>query len=112
MKNMKLRPAIAIGLIVGILIPTMVAGWYTLKKHREFLKREIGRDHARITRVLSLGMQEPVWTMVPEKGESFVDAIMADERIVRVSVTSEDGLFLEKIGDHTFNIAKVVNGDV
>lgn len=76
MKNIKLRPAIAAALIIGCFFPALFSLSQTLKDQREVLAGELRDYHSRIVKVLSLGMQEPVWTMVPEMGEPLLDAIM------------------------------------
>jgi len=103
MKNMKLKTAITLGLLVGFIVPSIIAGWYTVKKQRELLDKDLMTYHLRLARVISLGLQESVWTMVPEKAELFVNAIMTDERILRVSVTAEGKPFLKKVGKQTEN---------
>ena len=85
------------GLIVGILIPTIVGSWYIVKNQRDILVSNIEENHARITKVLSLGMQKPVWTMVTETGEALADALMTRKDILRILVTSEDTTFIERI---------------
>ena len=94
MKNIKLKSAIAISLIAGIFFPTIIAGWLTINKQQKLLSNELEVYQYRITQVLSLGMKEPVWTLVPEMGEPLVDSIMTDERIIKVVVNSEDGPFI------------------
>jgi two-component system sensor histidine kinase EvgS len=96
MKNVKLSSAIAIGLIVGFLIPAVLAGWHTLQKQREILKKETDSYHFRIAKILSLGMQEPIWAMAPESGKSLIDAVMTDQQVLRILITTEKGTFLEE----------------
>lgn len=96
MKNLKLRPAITVALIIGCFFPTLFSLRQTLVDQREVLTGELRSYQSRVVKVLCLGMQEPVWTMVPEMGEPLLDAIMADEQILRISVTTPDGIFLQK----------------
>jgi signal transduction histidine kinase len=96
MKDTKLKTAITVGLIFGILVPTIVSGWYTLNNQRSLIMKKLNQDHARVSRVLSLVMAEPVWTLVPEQGEALVDAMMTDTRILRVRVTAEGESFIER----------------
>lgn len=99
MKNIRLRPAITAALLIGCFFPALFSLRYTLKEQREVLSAELEDYHSRIVKVLSLGMQEPMWTMVPEMGEPLVDAIMADERILTIFITTDGGVFLERRRD-------------
>ncbi len=96
MKKMKLRSAIAIGLIAGLLIPAVVTGLYTIAMQRRILEKELNSYHSRVTDILCLGMSEPIWSIIPEFGEPLVSAVMTDPCILRVTITSENGKFLEK----------------
>lgn len=100
MKNLKLRTAIAIGLVVGLLIPGIVAGCYSMRKQQELLRDELNNYHTRIAKILALGLRESLWTMVPQNGEVLVDAIMADSRVLKVVASAEDGVFIEKTRPH------------
>jgi signal transduction histidine kinase len=101
MKNVKLRTAIALSLIVGIIVPTIIAGWYTEVNRHKIMAAELEEHHQQLTTTLALAMQEPIWVLVPEKGLPIVDAIMTDNRVLRVTITTEDGVFIEKIRGDT-----------
>ncbi len=94
--NMKLRSAIGIVFIAGFLSPTLIACFLTIRYQRQVLTAELNADHDRTVQVLALGMREPVWTLVPEAGRPLVDAVMADSRILRVWVDSEEGPFIRR----------------
>ncbi len=99
LRDVGLRPAIAFALLVGLLVPAAATSWYTLRREREGLTRELEAYHARVTAILALGMQQPVWTMEPDLGEPLLDSVMEDRRIVRVTVDGDRGPFLERAAD-------------
>lgn len=96
MPNLKLRPAIGIVLILCFLVPTLIAGFLALNYQRRFSEQELRDELFRITQILALGMREPLWTMFPEAGQALIDAYMDDNRIIRITVESEDGIFLTR----------------
>ena len=57
MKNMRLSPAIAIGLILGILVPSIIAGWVATENQSRLLTRQLTDYHSRITRLVALSMR-------------------------------------------------------
>ncbi len=96
MRNIPLRQAIAVVLLASFLFSVIIAGWLTLIERKKSLRRQLESDHARIVEILALGLQESVWALYAESGLSLVEAIMTDERVVHVTVETEDGVFIEK----------------
>ena len=82
----KLRSSIVLTVVAGLLIPAFVTSVLTLEQRRQSLTREMRSDHERLTNVLALGMQEPLWNLTPQAGVPLFDAVLDDPRIVAISV--------------------------
>ena len=94
--NMTVRRAIVLAVIVGLLIPSAVISYFTLQGQRNTLTEQLKKDHARLTDILVLGMQEPLWNLSADAGMPLLNSIMDDERVVRVVVTDPAlGVFLQ-----------------
>ncbi|MEZ5584826.1 MAG: PAS-domain containing protein [Candidatus Competibacteraceae bacterium] len=86
--NLSLRKAVALALLVGLTISVGLAAWGYLTEQRTALLRRLNNDHARIVEVLALGMQTPLWELRPEAGRNLLDAVMLDERVTAIQVSS------------------------
>ncbi len=54
-------------------------------------------DHERLTEILALGMQEPLWNLNPNGGLPLLESLLSDRRIVTVAVRDNKGReFLSK----------------
>ena len=95
MRNIKIRHAITIVLLIGFLLPVVMAGTYVLRTQQDTLLDELGNEHNRLIDILVAGMREPLWALFPEGGLPLINAIRADERVVFIRVTAEKGVFLE-----------------
>ncbi len=91
-----LRRAVIAAILVGLLIPAIFSGYSTLKRREAALQEGLLKDRTRITQILVLGMQEPLWNLSPDTGKPLLDSVMSDERIVRVIIQDATlGTFLE-----------------
>ncbi|MDQ2694550.1 MAG: PAS-domain containing protein [Pseudomonadota bacterium] len=88
LKNLSLRAAIALALTLGLAVPAVVTMLFTLTERRSVLLERLAADHDRIVEVLALGMQTPLWEIRPEAGQSLVEAVMLDERVTAIRVSS------------------------
>lgn len=94
--NMTVRRAIVLAVIVGLLIPSAIIGFFTLQGQRNALTEQLKKDHVRLTDILVLGMQEPLWNLSADAGMPLLNSIMDDDRVVRVMVTDPAlGVFLQ-----------------
>ena len=94
--NMTVRRAIVLAVIVGLLIPSAIIGFFTLQGQRDALTEQLKKDHVRLTDILVLGMQEPLWNLSADAGMPLLNSIMDDDRVVRVMVTDPAlGVFLQ-----------------
>ncbi|WP_137939056.1 ATP-binding protein [Chitinivorax sp. B] len=94
--SMTVRRAIVLAVIVGLLIPSAIISFITLQGQRTALIEQLKKDHARLTEILVLGMQEPLWNLSADAGMPLLNSIMDDERVVRVLVTDPAlGTFLQ-----------------
>lgn len=94
--NMKLSTTISVVFFFGFFMPIVIACFLTIRYQRQVLTAELNEDHARTVQVLALGLQEAVWTLVPDVANPLVDAVMTDSRIKRVWVDSEEGPFIRR----------------
>jgi PAS domain S-box-containing protein len=86
--NLSLRKAVALALLIGLTISVGLASWGYLTEQRTALLQRLNSDHARIVEVLALGMQTPLWELRPEAGRNLLDAVMLDERVTAILVSS------------------------
>jgi signal transduction histidine kinase len=93
--QLKLRASIVLAVIVGLLIPVTVSSMLTLGQREQSLHERLVRDHRRLTGILALGMQEPLWNLSPQAGRPLFEALASDERITALTVRdSRFGTFL------------------
>ncbi|HEY9898010.1 MAG TPA: HAMP domain-containing sensor histidine kinase [Pantanalinema sp.] len=81
-----LRGAIVLLVVLGLLIPAAVASAVMLHRQREEGLAALAADQARLVDILAQGMEQPLWNLNPAEGQPLVDAIMGDQRVVRVEV--------------------------
>ena len=84
--NLSLRTALITALLIGLLLPASINGYFSLNRQLDKAETDLRTDHARIADVLALGMQEPLWNLSPESGRPLLQSFMSDERVVRINV--------------------------
>ncbi|MDN3576952.1 ATP-binding protein [Chitinimonas viridis] len=95
--TLTLRRAVVLAILAGLLVPGIFISYLTLQRQEDSLIKRLSEDHNRITEILVLGMQEPLWNLSPDTGKPLLESVMSDERIVRVIVQDATlGTFLEK----------------
>ena len=82
----KLRSSIVLVVVVGLLIPASFTSVLTLEQRKQALTDVLRSDRERMTNVLALGMQQPLWDLNPQSGLPLFEAILNDPRIVALSV--------------------------
>jgi signal transduction histidine kinase/ActR/RegA family two-component response regulator len=96
---MKLRASIVLAVVVGLLIPVSVSSLMTLGQRESALQQQLASDHKRLTDIVTLGMQEPLWNLSREAGRPLFDSLMGDPRVASVVVRDKKfGVFLSE--DH------------
>jgi signal transduction histidine kinase/DNA-binding NarL/FixJ family response regulator len=118
--KMKLRASIVLAVVIGLLIPVSVSSLMTLGQRESALQQQLASDHKRLTDIVTLGMQEPLWNLSREAGRPLFDSLMGDSRVASVVVRDKKfGVFLSE--DHpdrrkghqtTLNSDVVYNGNV
>jgi signal transduction histidine kinase/DNA-binding NarL/FixJ family response regulator len=94
----RLRTSIVLTVVVGLLIPATVGSVLTLGNRRDSLTRAMQSDHARLARILALGMQGPLWNIDPEGGAPLLESVLGDERVVAVDVRdARQRVFLRRV---------------
>jgi len=82
----RLRSSIVLVVIVGLLIPASFTSVLTLERRKQAQAEVLRSDQERMTNVLALGMQQPLWDLDPQAGLPLFEAILNDPRIVALSV--------------------------
>lgn len=91
----RLTLAISVALLVGLLVPVGLVGIIRIGDISDTLWRELTGEHERVVNVLSLGMQDPIWNLLPQTGQPLLDAVVHDPRVTAVTVESTlNGHFL------------------
>ncbi|GAB7125629.1 hypothetical protein JCM19000A_01360 [Silvimonas sp. JCM 19000] len=113
--NLSLRTALILALLLGLLLPASINGYFSLDRQLAKAEADLHADHARIADVLALGMQEPLWNLSPEAGRPLLQSFMSDERVVRISVNDATlGRFLsadrpDRVTGHLFKLSRIVS---
>ncbi|OGB52719.1 MAG: hybrid sensor histidine kinase/response regulator [Burkholderiales bacterium RIFOXYC12_FULL_60_6] len=95
--HLRLRSSIVLVVIVGLMIPVSVSSFLTLGQRQKAQTHKMQTDHQRMTEILALGMQEPLWNINPTGGLALFESLMGDTRIVAIAVTdSRNREFLSK----------------
>ncbi len=94
--QLKLRGAIVLAVIVGVLIPMIASSLVTLDRRQQGQNARLVADHRRLTDILRYGMRDPLWNLNPEAGRPLFNAVLGDERVVAITVRdSKFGVFLQ-----------------
>lgn len=97
--KMKLRASIVLAVMFGLLIPVSVSSLMTLGQRESALQQQLASDHKRLTDIVTLGMQEPLWNLSREAGRPLFESLMGDPRVASVVVRDKKfGVFLSE--DH------------
>ncbi|PWF55033.1 ATP-binding protein [Massilia glaciei] len=95
--QMRLRASIVLTVMVGLLIPVSVSSFLTLDQRKDALEHRMQAEHRRMTAILALGMQEPLWNIDPTGGLPLFESVFGDHRIVGITVQDlKNGTFLSK----------------
>src|SRR5579872_4815414 len=93
--RLKLRASIVLTVVIGLMIPVSVSSWLTLGQREAALSQQLASDHRRLTEILALGMQEPLWNLSRDAGQPLFQSVLGDERVASVMVRDKKfGLFL------------------
>ncbi|MBE9609857.1 sensor histidine kinase [Chitinilyticum piscinae] len=86
-----LRAAIIVAVLLGLLLPASINGYFGMRAERRTLQDQFEREHQRLTELLALGMQDPLWNLSPESGRPLLESLMSDPRVVRITVVDSAG---------------------
>lgn len=93
--QLKLRASIVLAVVVGLLLPSSIASFYTLSQREQALERQLDADHKRLADILALGVQEALWNLDKDAGQRLLDSLIRDERVVALVVRDKNlGAFL------------------
>ncbi|HSY29417.1 MAG TPA: response regulator [Burkholderiaceae bacterium] len=95
--QLKLRASIVLAVVIGLLIPVSVSSLMTLGQRESALSQQLSSDHRRLTDIVTLGMQEPLWNLSRDAGRPLFDSLLGDERVASVVVRDKKfGVFLSE----------------
>lgn len=86
-----LRAAIILAVLFGLLLPATINGYFGMQAELRNLNQQFAHEHRRLTELLALGMQDPLWNLSPDAGQPLIDSMMNDPRIVRITVVDNSG---------------------
>lgn len=112
--RLKLRASIVLAVVVGLLIPVTVSSLLTLGQREEASSKRLASDHQRLTDILTLGMEEPLWNLSHDAGKPLFDSVLSDERVTSVVVRDKKfGSFLaEEHPERRKGRQSILNRDV
>ncbi|MES3023560.1 MAG: ATP-binding protein [Pseudomonadota bacterium] len=95
--HLRLRASIVLTVIIGLLIPVSVSSFLTLDQRKHALEQRMSTEHKRMTAILALGLQEPLWNIDPAGGLPLFESVFGDKRIVGIVVHDlKNGTFLSR----------------
>ncbi len=95
--RMKLRASIVLAVVVGLMIPVSVSSLLTLGQREQSMAQRLSSDHRRLTEILTLGMQEPLWNLSHDAGRPLFESLLGDERVAAIFVRDKKfGSFLSQ----------------
>jgi adenine C2-methylase RlmN of 23S rRNA A2503 and tRNA A37 len=95
--HLRLRAAIVLAVVIGLLIPVTVTTVLILGQREQALKERLRADQRRVTDILTFGMQEPLWNLSYDAGRPLFEALLSDERIPSIVVRDKKfGTFLAR----------------
>jgi signal transduction histidine kinase/DNA-binding response OmpR family regulator len=90
-----LRAAIVLAVVFGLMIPVSVSSLVTIRQRERAQEEQLHVDHRRLTEILALGMQDPLWNLSQEAAQPLFDSVLQDKRITAVTVRDKAfGVFL------------------
>jgi signal transduction histidine kinase/DNA-binding response OmpR family regulator len=93
--RLKLRASIVLAVVFGLMIPVSVSSLMTIRQRERVQEDQLHVDHRRITEILALGMQDPLWNLSQDAGRPLFESLMSDQRITAVTVRDKAfGIFL------------------
>jgi diguanylate cyclase (GGDEF)-like protein len=93
--QLRLRASIVLAVVLGLMLPVTIASLFTLRHREEALTQQLQTDHQRLTEILALGIQEPLWNLDKAAGQRLLDSLIRDERVVSLVVRDKNlGTFL------------------
>ncbi|HEY8025429.1 MAG TPA: response regulator [Burkholderiaceae bacterium] len=96
--RLKLRASIVLAVVIGLLIPVTVSSLLTLGQRESAMAQRLASDHRRLTDILTLGMEEPLWNLSHDAGRPLFDSVLSDERVTSVFVRDKKfGAFLAEV---------------
>ena len=95
--HLKLRATIVLAVVFGLMIPVSVSSLMTIRQRERAQEEQLHIDHRRLTEILSLGMQDPLWNLSQDAGRPLFESVLQDRRITAVIVRDKAfGAFLSQ----------------
>lgn len=84
--QLKLREAIVLAVILGLLLPVTIMSLFTLDRREKALTEQLRSDHQRLTELLAVGAQEALWSLDKDSLRRLADSLQSDTRVVSYAV--------------------------
>jgi len=95
--RLKLRATIVLAVIGGLLIPVSFSSLMTIRQREQAQEAQLHADHKRLTEILALGMQDPLWNLSQDAGRPLFESLLSDDRIASITVRDKAfGVFLAR----------------
>ena len=90
-ERLSLRGAVVLAVVVGLVLPALVAAVFEMRNAESDARERLDRDAALVADVMSIAMRNPVWQVAPELGRGTAQAMLRDPRVVGIMVRFDDG---------------------
>tara|TARA_R110001583_G_scaffold9945_4_gene46306 strand:- start:14711 stop:15886 length:1176 start_codon:yes stop_codon:yes gene_type:complete len=81
-----IKSTLFLALFIGIIVPMLLVGAYTIKSSEEQLYDDFSTLRAKITSNISKGMQDPLYYFSPNNASLVLEVIKHDEKISKIEV--------------------------
>jgi signal transduction histidine kinase len=93
-----LRGAVVLTIVVGVSVPTLIAGIDEARQLRTTYAAKLDADLDVQVKLLAMALREPLWQFFPEQAGALLEAAFLDERIALIEVIEPDGKPFAKKG--------------
>lgn len=80
--RLSLRWAMVLGVITGLMIPSIVSSWITLETRQQALEQKLAEDQTRLIGTLEIALRTPLWAFDFETTRPLLSSVFSDRRVV------------------------------
>lgn len=90
MRQLSLRQILILGVAFGILLPALILGYFLAQnRYERELDLRVNKAKSQYAEMLSSAMAIPIWNLDKDVANQFVQAVMRNPEVVRVTVEDE-----------------------